>query len=95
MKLKDTIELMTSTDWKERFKAEYLQCVIRLKKLIDYIHELEDGTKPMNYEGEKLLLGAQYGYMVSYIHALEDQSYCLGIELPKYEDVEIHEAKHV
>lgn len=95
MELKDTIELMTSTDWKERFKAEYLQCVIRLKKLIDYIHELEDGTKPMNYEGEKLLLGAQYGYMVSYIHALEDQSYCLGIELPKYEDVEIHEAKHV
>lgn len=59
MELKDTIELMQSADWKERFKAEYLQCVIRLKKLVDYIHDLEDSTKPMNYAGEKLLLGAQ------------------------------------
>ena len=90
MELKDTIELMQSADWKERFKAEYLQCVIRLKKLVDYIHDLEDSTA-----GEKLLLGAQYGYMVSYIHVLEEQSYWLGIELPKYENVEIHETKHV
>lgn len=95
MELKDTIELMQSADWKERFKAEYLQCVIRLKKLVDYIHDLEDSTKPMNYASEKLLLGAQYGYMVSYIHVLEEQSYWLGIELPKYENVEIHETKHV
>lgn len=25
MKLKDTVEMMNSTDYKERFKAEYLQ----------------------------------------------------------------------
>lgn len=29
MELKDTIELMTSEDYKERFKAEYWQAKIR------------------------------------------------------------------
>ena len=30
MQLKDTIEMMTSEDFKERFKAEYYQLLIRL-----------------------------------------------------------------
>ena len=29
MELKDTVELMNSEDYKERFKAEYLQAKIR------------------------------------------------------------------
>ena len=29
MNLKDTIEMMTSTDYKERFRAEYYQLEIR------------------------------------------------------------------
>ena len=33
MELKDTVEMMNSTDYKERFKAEYQQVVIRYKKL--------------------------------------------------------------
>lgn len=33
MELKDTIEMMQSDDYKERFKAEYYQAVIRYKKL--------------------------------------------------------------
>ena len=33
MELKDTIELMTSEDYKERFKAEYLQLKIRIEGL--------------------------------------------------------------
>ena len=33
MELKDTIELMTSEDYKERFKAEYLQLKIRVEGL--------------------------------------------------------------
>lgn len=33
MELKDTIELMNSSDYKERFKAEYLQVKIRYDKL--------------------------------------------------------------
>lgn len=33
MELKDTIELMTSEDYKDRFKAEFYQLVIRYKNL--------------------------------------------------------------
>lgn len=33
MELKDTIELMQSEDYKERFTAEYHQLIIRYKKL--------------------------------------------------------------
>lgn len=33
MELKDTIELMQSEDYKDRFKAEFYQLVIRYKKL--------------------------------------------------------------
>lgn len=32
MELKDTVEMMGSVDYKERFKAEYLQAKIRYEK---------------------------------------------------------------
>ncbi len=38
MELKDTVEMMLSSDYKERFKAEYYQSKIRynkLKKMVD------------------------------------------------------------
>ena len=38
MKLKDTVEMMNSNDYKERFKAEYYQLVTRyrgLKSMLD------------------------------------------------------------
>ena len=34
MQLKDTVEMMTSEDFKERFKAEYYQLLNRLNSLI-------------------------------------------------------------
>lgn len=33
MNLSDTVELMNSADYKDRFKAEYYQVVIRYQKL--------------------------------------------------------------
>ena len=33
MELKDTIDLMISSDYKDRFKAEYYQVKIRVEKL--------------------------------------------------------------
>lgn len=33
MELKDTVDLMLSDDWKDRLKAEYMQCLIRIRKL--------------------------------------------------------------
>lgn len=87
MELKDTVELMQSADYRERFKAEYLQACIRIKKLMDAIEALDQEKQLVAYPGQKLLLGAQYGYMVGYIRVLQDRADEEGIELPDYEDV--------
>ena len=42
--LKDTIELMNSEDYKERFRAEYYQTKIRYEKLHKLIIKMEAGT---------------------------------------------------
>lgn len=44
MELKDTVELMNSEDYKERFKAEYLQAKIRYDKLDAMTVKYEAGT---------------------------------------------------
>lgn len=44
MELKDTIELMNSSDYKERFKAEYLQVKIRYDKLHKMLVKWDAGT---------------------------------------------------
>ena len=48
MQLKDTIEMMTSADYKERFKAEFYQLSIRLddlynKQITDLINYMNKG----------------------------------------------------
>ena len=44
MELKDTIAMMNSEDFKERFKAEYLQTKIRYDKLHKLTIKYEAGT---------------------------------------------------
>lgn len=43
MELKDTVALMASADYKERFKAEYYQLVIRFKKLQTMLEKWDKG----------------------------------------------------
>ena len=45
MELKETVDLMNSSDYKERFKAEYLQLEIRTKKLKEFLHSLKTVKK--------------------------------------------------
>lgn len=40
--LKETVELMLSNDYKERFKAEYYQLKIRLDRLDNMLSEMEN-----------------------------------------------------
>lgn len=44
MELKDTVSLMTSEDYTERFKAEYFQTKIRYEKLHSMLIKREAGT---------------------------------------------------
>ena len=45
MKLDETIGLMCSEDYKDRLKAEYLQLVIRLKKLERYFVDMDSSER--------------------------------------------------
>lgn len=81
MELKDTIELMNSEDYKERFKAEYFQTRIRYEKLhamtIKYEAETLDFTPscPLN------LLKEQENSMYDYLRTLEVRAEIEGIKL--------------
>lgn len=71
MELKDTIELMTSDDYKERFQAEYYQTKIRYKKLHNMIIKMEAGTLGFEPTCELDLLKNQCSNMGAYLYMLE------------------------
>ena len=48
MELSDTFDLMTSTNYKERFKAEYLQTKIRYEKLKNFCNKIEAASLSEN-----------------------------------------------
>ena len=81
MELKDTIEGMTSEDYKERFKAEYQQLVIRYNKLSEVIKKHFNGTLEFNLSCDINLLLEQRAAMGTYKEILEDRAKIEGIEL--------------
>ena len=44
MELKDTVEMMGSSDYKERFRAEYFQLDIRINGLSNMLEKYKEGT---------------------------------------------------
>lgn len=81
MDLLDTIELMTSTDYKERFKAEYLQTKIRFEKLHKMIIKAEAGTLDFSPDCSLDLLKSQEKVMRSYLFILETRAEIEHIEI--------------
>lgn len=81
VELKDTVDMMNSADYEERFKAEYWQLAIRLKKLADMLYKYKKGelnfTPKCSYE----LLKEQLTYMRLYIKMLENRAEIEDIEL--------------
>ena len=71
MKLKDTVELMDSEDYKERFKAEYYQTKIRYEKLHDMTIKYEAGTLDFTPTCSLEILKEQKSYMGNYLRILE------------------------
>ena len=81
MDLIDTVELMTSNDYKERFKAEYYQTEIRYNKLHEMIVRYEANT--LNFEPKCSIdiFKKQASYMGDYLYMLEVRAEIEGIEL--------------
>lgn len=81
MELKDTIDGMLSEDYKERFKAEYKQLVIRLEKLHNMITKYNNGTLSFEPTCPIRLLELQAEHMRKYRDSLEERATIEGVNL--------------
>lgn len=80
-KLTDTVELMNSSDYKERFKAEYWQTKIRYDKLHAMIVKYEAGTLDFTPDTKLEILKVQASSMGNYLYCLELRAEYEHIEL--------------
>ena len=81
MQLKDTVELMLSDDYKDRFKAEYYQTKIRYDKLHKMIVKYEAGTLEFTPNTPIDILKKQAAAMGSYLYNLEVRAQIEGVQL--------------
>ena len=79
--LKDTSEMMCSSDYKERFKAEFYQTNLRFNKLDKMLEDYADGKLPFTPSCPYNLLHEQLVFMKRYLVCLEQRAKIEGIEL--------------
>lgn len=85
MELKETVQMMDSEDYKERFKAEYLQAKIRYDKLDAMTVKYEAGTLNFTPSCSLELLKEQKKYMGCYIRCLKIRAEIEKIDLKEVE----------
>ena len=83
MKLKDTIEIMVSEDYKERFKAEYCQVKIRYGKLKYMLERWDSGLLDFTPTCPRSTYDMQIRAMSDYIAVLEARAVMEGVTLPR------------
>ena len=71
MELKDIIEIMVSDDYKERFRAEYYQVVIRYKKLKAMIKKWDNGELDFSPTCPRSTYSLQIETMTDYMGVVE------------------------
>lgn len=81
MKLKDTVEMMNSADYKERFKAEYHQVVIRYQKLAAMLQKWDNGELNFTPTCPRSTYNMQVRAMTDYIAVLEARAVMEGVDL--------------
>lgn len=79
--LKNTVDLMLSTDYRERLRGEYQQVHIRVGALIDYLEKLESGELDETPVVPVQLLKAQAHAMMVYELILIQRAAMEGVEL--------------
>ena len=81
MRLEDTISLMTSDNFKDRTKAEYLQLKIRHENLSKLLKRYREGTLNFTPNCSYDLLHTQLVYMEGYMNVLEERARIEDIDL--------------
>lgn len=79
--LRDTIEMMNSEDYKERFKAEYYQIVIRYQKLKSMLNKWDNDQLEFAPTCPRSTYNMQITAMTDYIAVLEARAVMEGVEL--------------
>lgn len=83
IRLENTIELMKSKDWRDRFVAEYLQTKIRYDRLHELIIRREVGMLDFKTPIPLKSWQTQARHMGLYLYELEKQAILHGIALPR------------
>ena len=81
MELKETVEMMNSADYKERFKAEYQQVVIHYQKLAAMLEKWDNGELNFTPTCPRSTYNMQVRAMTDYIAVLEARAVMEGVEL--------------
>ena len=81
MELQDTIDLMKSSDFKDRFKSEYYQLKIRTERLADMLDKYKAGTLGFTPKCSFEILDTQCGLMKAYLRILKERASIEDIEL--------------
>ena len=81
MNLNNTIDMMTSEDYKERFKAEYYQTKIRFYKLVEMLDSWNAGNLTFKPACPKWMYQDQLAIMSDYLDILEERAKLENIEI--------------
>ena len=79
--LKQTVELMNSSDYKERFKAEYYQLRIRYDKLHNMCEKWDKNELDFTPTCSRFTYARQLNAMAFYLKVLEERAIDEKIEL--------------
>ena len=81
MELKNTVKMMNSSDYQERFKAEYWQNVIRYRRLEEMLAKWDKDELNFTPTCPRSVYNMQIKAMTEYIAVLEARAVMEGIEL--------------
>ena len=81
MELKDTVAAMESSDYRERFKAEYYQTVIRFRKLTEMLEKWDTGNLDFTPTCGRGIYSIQICAMAEHIAVMKARAQIEGIEL--------------
>ena len=81
MNLKHTISMMCSEDYKNRFRAEYYQVIIRYKKLKAMLEMWDNGTLEFTPTCPRSTYDLQIKAMTDYIAVLEARAVMENVDL--------------
>lgn len=81
MELKETVEMMNSAEYKERFKAEYQQLYIRYTKLKTMLQKWDNGELDFTPTCPKSTYNMQLRAMEDYVTVLEARAVMENVDL--------------